>query len=110
MRAEIIGVDNGYGYTKTVHSVFPTALQDNGTVKPPFLDNVVTYNGHYHIVGGERMKVKEDKTIDDNTFLLTLAGIGEELQKRESSATDIILSVGLPLERCGAGADSFKNY
>ena len=108
---EIIGVDNGYGFTKTVHSVYPTALQDNGAVKPPFLDNVVTYNGHYYVLGGERMKVKEDKTIDDATFILTLAAIGEELQKRgKSDERDIILSVGLPLERCGAGAESFKSY
>lgn len=109
--AEIIGVDNGYGFTKTVHSVFPTALQDNGIVKPPFLDNVVTYNGSYNIIGGERMKIKEDKTIDDGTYILTLAAIGEELQKRgKNDEKDIILSVGLPLERCGAGAESFKEY
>lgn len=108
---EIIGVDNGYGLTKTVHSVFPTALQDNGGVKPPFLDNVVTYDGHYYVIAGERMKIKEDKTVDDGTFHLTLAAIGEELQKRgKSNERDIVLSVGLPLERCGAGADSFKKY
>lgn len=107
---EIIGVDNGYGFTKTVHSTFLTALRDNGQIKPPFMDNVVTYNGHYYVVSGERMKVRRDKTVDDQTYILTLAAIGEEMQKRGSRAKDIILSVGLPLERCGAGAASFKKY
>ena len=107
---EIIGVDNGYGFTKTVHSNFVTALRDQGKVKPPFMDNVITYNGSYYVVGGERMKVKGDKTVDDQTYILTLAAIGEELRIRNRTRADVILSVGLPLERCGEGSEPFKQY
>lgn len=107
---EIIGVDNGYGFTKTVHSTSVTALRDQGKVKPPFMNNVITYNGSYYVVGGERMKVKGDKTVDDQTYILTLAAIGEELRLRNKTRADIILSVGLPLERCGEGSEPFKQY
>ena len=110
MRMEIIGVDNGYGLTKTAHCDFVTALTNNGTVKPPFLENAIEYNGNYYLIGGERMKVMEDKTENQNTYILTLAAIAEELSLRGLNEADITLSVGLPLERCGTGAKAFSEY
>lgn len=108
----VIGVDNGFGMTKTVHNVFPTALEDYNTVKPSFMDNVVYYKGKYYIVGGnKRVKVHEDKTENSDVYILTLAAIGSELAFRGiSGETHIVLSVGLPLERCGGGAQKFADY
>lgn len=108
---EIIGVDNGYGYTKTVSTEFVTSLTPYGTVKPSMKDKVVFYEGQYYIVGGDRKKVITDKTTDEDTFILTLAGIGEELKRRNLTSADIILSVGLPLDRCsGQTRVDFKEY
>lgn len=110
---EFIGVDNGFGMTKTVHGVFPTALEDYDTVKPTFMKTCVYYKGHYYNVGdgSKRIKVKEDKTENNDVYILTLAAIGEELEYRNlSGEVHIVLSVGLPLERCGSGAQKFSEY
>lgn len=97
---EVIGVDIGYGLCKTVHTNFTTSLKDFGETKPPLMDRVIFYKGKYYAVGGDRAKAKADKTEDEDTYILTLAGIGEELKLKGLTKASIVLSVGLPLERC----------
>lgn len=97
---EVIGVDVGYGLIKTVHSNFTTSVKDYGETKPPLMDRVVFFKGKYYSVGGDRSKAKVDKTADEDTYILTLAGIGEEMKLKGITKANIVLSVGLPLERC----------
>jgi len=97
---EVIGVDVGNGYTKTVHSDFVSAKRDWGETKPTLTDKLVSYNGKYYTVGGERTKTKTDQKKDDTCLTLALAGIGEELKYRGLRESKILLSEGLPLERC----------
>lgn len=108
---EFIGVDNGFGMTKTAKFVFTTSVKNYGTIKPPLMDDVVCYQGNYYGIGGERKKYKEeDKTSDDQTYILTLAAIAQELKHRGKTQAVISLDVGLPLESCGRDAESFANY
>lgn len=97
---EVIGVDVGNGYTKTVHTEFVSAKRDWGETKPALIDKLVEYNGKFYTVGGERTKTKTDQKNDETCLILALAGIAEELRVRGKSESKVLLSEGLPLERC----------
>ena len=100
MGIEVIGVDVGNGFTKTVSTEFVSSVRELGEVKPALTEKLVKYNNKYYVVGGERTKTKTDNKSDETNLILALAGIGEELKKRNIKDTDIIFSEGLPLERC----------
>lgn len=98
--AEIIGVDVGNGYTKTVSTDFESSVKKWGEEKPSLTDSLVMYKGNYYTVGGgDRVRSKTDNKEDENSLILALAGIGEELKRRNLEGGNIILSEGLPLER-----------
>ena len=97
---EVVGIDVGNGYTKTVNTEFVSAVKDYGETKPAITDNLLLFEGKYYIVGGERTKTKTDKKTDNTALILALAGLGYELNKRNIGDSSIILSEGLPLERC----------
>lgn len=109
---EIIGVDNGYGYTKTAKTAFVTSLTNFYERKPAMTDQVIYYGGNYYAIGGERKKAIADKTEDEETFIITLAAIAEELKERDNiTEAEIVLSVGLPLSRCsGDTRTEFEEY
>ena len=46
----IIGIDSGYGNTKTAHSCFPTAVTAHDR-EPIFKMNLLVYNGRYYTIG-----------------------------------------------------------
>ena len=107
----IIGVDNGFGMTKTANVSFPTSIKNYGKINPPIMNRVICLDGNYYCVGdGDRLKVSFDKTTDDNTYILTLAGVAEELKLAGLTEAEIILSVGLPIEQVGSGKDAFRDY
>lgn len=99
-KIEVIGVDVGNGYTKTVSTQFVSGVKALGSVKPVMMTNVVEYEGKFYIVGGERLKHTTDNKNTKDFLILCLAGIGEELKARNITDTKIILSEGLPPERC----------
>lgn len=98
----IIGVDVGNGYTKTVSKEFVSSVRDFGETKPAIEDKCLEYNGRYYVVGGERTKTKTDNKEDNTDLILALAAIGEELNSRniKDNPVSVILSEGLPIERC----------
>lgn len=100
MSSEIIGVDVGNGYTKTANSEFVSAVKCYGETKPAITEKCVKFEGKYYSVGGARSKTKTDQKDDNTALILTLAGIGEELKIRNIRPSSVILSEGLPLERC----------
>lgn len=97
---EIVGVDVGNGYTKTAHAEFISAVKDFGKSKPAITDKMVCYEGHYYTVGGKRSKTKTDQKEDNTAFILALAALGEEFKYRNISPKNVVLSEGLPIERC----------
>lgn len=104
---EVIGVDVGNGLTKTVTTEFVSSVKEFGETKPSLVDKLVKYDNKYYVVGGDRTKTKTDNKTDNTELILALAGIGEELKNRKIKDTEIILSEGLPLERCIAENKKF---
>lgn len=98
---EVIGIDHGWSGMKTVSQVFTTGVKEI-TTEPAFFNNVVEYNGSYYKVGGRRLEVRDLKVENDNFYLLTLAAVAKELNRRGMRNANVLLSVGLPLTRFGA--------
>ncbi len=102
MTRYIVGVDVGNGFTKTVNTEFVSSIRDFGETKPAILDRTIRYNNHYYTVGGERTMTKTDNKDDATDLILALSAIGEELKLRgiRENPVHVILSEGLPVERC----------
>ncbi|MHB8129036.1 MAG: ParM/StbA family protein [Mobilitalea sp.] len=106
---EIIGIDHGWSNMKTVNSVFTSGVKEI-TTEPALFDNVVEFEGKYYKVGGKRLEVKDTKVTDENYYILTLAAIAKELDRRGQRRANILLSVGLPLTRFGIEKKGFIDY
>ena len=106
---EVIGVDHGWSGMKTVSQVFTTGVKEI-TTEPAFYDDVVEFEGSYYKVGGKRLEVRDLKVENDNFYILTLAAVAKELQRRGMRNANVLLSVGLPLTRFGAEKQDFINY
>lgn len=104
-----LGIDHGFGNLKTKHTVFKAGVR-RYEKEPEVLKRVVAYERAFYAVGGSRMEVKDDKTQDADYYILTLAGIGEELKVRGIQRAKISLGVGLPLTRVGAEKQAFRAY
>lgn len=96
----IVGVDVGNGLTKTVNSLFTSSVKCYGETKPSIMEKTIFFEGSYYSVGGKRSKTKTDQKEDNTALILTLAGLGEEFKIRHINPSNLILSEGLPLERC----------
>ena len=106
---EVIGIDHGWSGMKTVSQVFTTGVKEI-TTEPAFYNNVVEYNGSYYKVGGRRLEVRDLKVENDNFYLLALAAVAKELNRRGMRNANVLLSVGLPLTRFGAEKQDFIDY
>lgn len=106
---EVIGIDHGWSNMKTVSQIFTTGVKEIST-EPAFFDNVVEWNGVYYKVGGKRLEVRDTKVENDNFYLLTLASMAKELNRRGMRKANVLLSVGLPLTRFGAEKQDFIEY
>ena len=91
----IIGIDHGNLQIKTAHCVFQTGLK-----KYPFnLDfgNVLEYSGAFYSLNPERMAYVNDKTKNNNFYVLTLIALAKELEARKAGQqASVDLAVGLP--------------
>ncbi|WP_276949430.1 ParM/StbA family protein [Acetatifactor muris] len=106
---EVIGIDHGWSNMKTVSQIFTTGVKEI-TTEPAFFDNIVEWDGTYYKVGGKRLEVRDTKVENDNFYLLTLAAVAKELNRRGMRNSNILLSVGLPLTRFGAEKQDFIKY
>ena len=87
-----IGVDHGYAAMKTAHCSFPSGLAEYEH-EPYTQKNVLCYDGKYYVVGSGRQPLQQDKTVDENYYLLTLAAIAKEIAYRNApTATSVILA------------------
>lgn len=106
---EVIGVDNGWQQTKTVHHVFPSGVTEILS-EPAFFDDVLELNGKYYKVGTKRDSIMDNKTESEDCYLLTLAAIAKELKYRGKRESKVLLAVGLPATRFGVEKKAFKEY
>ena len=89
-----IGVDHGYAAMKTAHCSFPSGLAEYEH-EPYTQKNVLCYDGKYYVVGSGRQPLQQDKTVDENYYLLTLAAIAKEIAYRNApTTTPVILAAG----------------
>lgn len=97
----VIGIDHGFSLLKSKHHIFSNRIT-KCSGRPPVVENSFYYDGSYYCIGGERKTVNEDKTSDEDFFLLTLVAIAKELKTRElPNAVSVIIGVGIPFKRFG---------
>lgn len=108
-RMEVIGIDHGWSMMKTASQVFVTGIKEITTTPALFADTL-EYEGRYYKVGTTRQEVKDTKVEDDSFYLLTLAAVAKELQKRGLNDAKVFLAAGLPLTRFGAEKNDFIKY
>jgi plasmid segregation protein ParM len=106
----IIGVDNGFGNTKTPNFIFPSGVV--AYENEPFIkQGKMLYKGKYYVCGGETGSLTKNKTENENYFLLTMAAIAKEIEHKGLSRTlDVIIAAGLPLTLLGTQKEDFKKY
>lgn len=109
MKKIILGIDHGYGNMKTEHFCYGSSVTQLAGV-PPLQANVLEYEGRYYAIGGSRMNIKNDKSVDEDYFLLSLVGIAKELSLMRVFEAEVYLGVGLPLMRVGADRKKFIDY
>ncbi len=105
----IVAVDAGYGNMKTASCVFPTGLYASDE-KPFFIENLLTYEGRYYIVGTGHKEFADKKTADEDYYILTLAAIARELSTQKISKAKVILAVGLPLTWWASQRETYRSY
>ena len=109
MNALVIGVDVGFGNTKTAHTVFSSGIKKHAT-KPPINSMVVETNTGFYSVGNPKNTIQKSKTITEDMLILTEAAIAEELKRLGITSADIHLGVGVPLTRMGAEKEAMLTY
>ena len=109
MAAYVIGVDVGYGNTKTSHNCFSSGVKKLPG-KPPLATRVIETTDGFYAIGNGKVSVQKSKTEDENMRVLTMAAIAEELKKTGTTVADVHLGVGVPLTRMGAEKKDFVDY
>lgn len=107
----IVGIDSGYGYTKTKNVAFASSVSMLPD-KQLFNQRVVEYEGKVYQVGTDKIGMIADKTSSDDYLILTLAAIGEELKALQPKivGTKVTLAVGVPLMRYQAEKEPLIKY
>lgn len=105
----IIGIDTGYGYVKTKNTSFPSGVAKL-TDRPPMMNKVVEFNGKFYQVGVANDGITEDKTSNEDYYILTLAGIAEEMKLVDIYDAEVVLAVGVPLMRYGSEKEPLIKY
>ena len=98
MASYIIGVDVGYGNTKTAHSCFSSGIKLLSS-KPPISTRVIETTSGFYTIGNGKLSIQSSKTEDENMRALTMAGIAEELKRTHTTVADVYLGCGVPLTR-----------
>ena len=97
MKNLIVAVDHGNAMVKTPHRIFGCGLKCNK--KRPSNGESLKFKGMWYTLANERTYL-EDKTQNDNYFILTLFAIAKEIiyNREYEDGMEISLSVGLPPE------------
>jgi plasmid segregation protein ParM len=105
-----IGIDNGNYNTKSSERMLYAsgfATSDREFITS---DMQLFYEGVYYAIGGRRMSFQQDKTKEDDAFILTLPAIANAMRLTDASTADILLGVGLPIDIYGAQKEAFRQY
>ena len=114
---KVIAVDHGNRNIKTPNRVFPSGYKESSHL-PNMGADVLTYKGKEYTLVDQRMAQKNDKTSDEDYFILTLFAVGGELLEEMDTITsmpswgynEIVLLVGLPPLHCKEMGARFSDY
>ena len=105
----IIAIDHGYGNIKTSNFCFPANVTPiNGGLC--FTDDILIYDGATYAIGMGHKEFRADKIMDQDYYLLTLAAIGKELDRRGMTKATIVIAAGLPLTWGIGQKETFQKY
>ncbi|WP_367567675.1 ParM/StbA family protein [Lacrimispora sp.] len=105
-----LGIDNGNYNTKSSEGMLYAsgfAVSDREFITP---EMQLFYEGSYFAIGERRLRFQQDKTREQDTFILTLPAIAEAMKRMGVSSTDIMLGVGLPIDSYGTQKEAFRRY
>jgi len=110
---KVIAIDHGNRNIKTTRHTFPASYVESGHLPALGADTIVLGEKEYVLVD-KRMPQKNDKTMDDAYFILTLFAIGKELAEEMDNpvgeCVEITLLVGLPPLHCKKMGAGFAEY
>lgn len=106
----VIAIDHGYGNIKTPTFIFPACatLCDQ---EPVFgAEELLSYEGRRYSIGTGHKEFRQDKIMDEDYYILTLAAIGKELKHRRLTTAKVVIAAGLPLTWAAKQREQFKTY
>ena len=109
MNMQIIGIDHGYGNLKTASGIFPASVLTFDH-EPVHAQDLLVYDGKYHVIGSGHREFTPDKVSNPDHYILTLAGIGQELWAHRMTETRVYIAAGLPLTWVESQRESFRAY
>lgn len=113
MAVQIFGIDHGNGNIKGSNVTLPFGLVRYAKEPGRFMnEDILEYNGSFYTLSEKKMPFKEDKTSDEDYFILTLFILAKEAETKGVvlNGKDIVLGVGLPPADFGQQAVKFRNY
>lgn len=105
-----IGIDNGNYNTKSSERMLYAsgfAMSDKEFITS---DMQLFYENTYYAIGGKRMNFQQEKTKEEDAFILTLPAIANAMKQAGVLSAEVFLGVGLPIDIYGAQKDAFRQY
>ena len=106
----VIAIDHGYGNIKTPTFIFPACVTPCDQEMSFAMNDVLTYEDKRYAIGTGHKEFRQDKIMDDDYYILTLAAIGKELRHRGLTTAKIVIAAGLPLTWADKQREQFKAY
>jgi len=107
----LLGLDNGNKCTKTSEGYISESGFTKSNTEPISSSNLLIYEGKFYSIGGQRLSVQMDKTINQDAFILSLPAIADAVNKAGiEGQADVILGVGLPIISYGTLKKKFREY
>lgn len=106
----VIAIDHGYGNIKTPTFIFPACVTPCDQGMSFAMNDVLTYEDKRYAIGAGHKEFRQDKIMDDDYYILTLAAIGKELRHRGLTTAKIVIAAGLPLTWADKQREQFKAY
>jgi plasmid segregation protein ParM len=105
-----LGIDNGNYNTKSSERMLYASGFTMGEKEFITDDMQLFYAGKYYAIGGKRMSFQQDKTKEDDAFILSLPAIADAMKQANISFAEMYLGVGLPIDTYGTQKEFFRSY
>ena len=106
----VIAIDHGYGNIKTPTFIFPACVTPCEGRISLSAEDTLAYEDRRYVIGIGHKEFRQDKILDEDYYIMTLAAIGKELRQRRLTSASIVIAAGLPLTWAAHQHDRFKAY